>query len=72
MAFPPTHEMHRRRFSRNVGLGLVLLAFVALVFALTVVKVTRGDPMKAYDHVPSAGHLPKDETAPGAGAEAKP
>ena len=61
MAFPPTHELHKRRFSRNVGLGLALAAFVALVFALTVVKVTRGDPMKGYDHTPSAGHLPAQE-----------
>jgi hypothetical protein len=46
MAFPPTHELHKRRFSRNLGVGLTLAAFVALVFALTVVKVTRGDPMQ--------------------------
>lgn len=51
MAFRPTHELHKRRFSRNLGLGLTLAAFVALVFALTVVKVTRGDPMQGYDHV---------------------
>lgn len=51
MSFRPEHEIYRRRFSRNVGLGLTLLAFVALVFALTVVKVTRGDPMQAFDHV---------------------
>ena len=50
MAFPTEHEIHRRRFSRNLGVGLVLLAFVALVFALTVVKVTRGDPMHEFDH----------------------
>jgi hypothetical protein len=50
MAFPPTHELHKRRFGRNLGLGLTLAAFVALVFALTVVKVTRGDPMQGYDH----------------------
>ncbi len=50
MAFKPEHEMHRRRFSRNLGVGVVLLGFVALVFALTVVKVTRGDPMAGYDH----------------------
>jgi len=42
--------MHRRRFSRNLGLGLTLAAFVVLVFALTVVKVMRGDPMKGVDH----------------------
>ena len=46
-----THELHDRRKSRNVGLGLTLVAFVAIVFALTVVKVTRGDPMQAFDHV---------------------
>ncbi len=46
-----THELHDRRKSRNVGLGLTLVGFVAIVFALTVVKVTRGDPMQAFDHV---------------------
>ncbi|MDJ0637520.1 MAG: hypothetical protein QNJ20_01700 [Paracoccaceae bacterium] len=46
-----THELHDRRKSRNVGVGLVLVGFVAIVFALTVVKVTRGDPMQAFDHV---------------------
>ncbi len=51
MTFRPEHELHKRRFGRNVGLGLVLAAFVALVFALTVVKVKRGDPMQGYDHV---------------------
>ncbi len=51
MAFPPTHDLHKRRFSRNLGVGLTLVAFVALVFALTVVKVKRGDPMQGYDHV---------------------
>lgn len=51
MTFRPEHELHKRRFSRNLGLGLTLAAFVGLVFALTVVKVTRGDPMQGYDHV---------------------
>jgi hypothetical protein len=50
MTFRAEHEMHKRRFGRNLGLGLTLAAFVALVFALTVVKVTRGDPMQGYDH----------------------
>jgi hypothetical protein len=58
MAFKPEHEMHRRRFSRNLGVGLVLVAFVALVFALTVVKVTRGEPMQGYDHQASPDLLP--------------
>lgn len=47
--------MHQRRFSRNVGLGLVLAAFVALVFVLTVVKVSNGDRMHADDGKKSKG-----------------
>lgn len=46
-----THELHERRKSRNIGLGLTLVGLVAVVFGLTVVKVTRGDPMQAFDHV---------------------
>ncbi len=46
-----THELHDRRKSRNIGVGLTLVGFIAVVFALTVVKVTRGDPMQAFDHV---------------------
>ena len=34
------HEIHRRRWSRNLGLGAVLGAFVALIFGLTVVKIS--------------------------------
>ncbi|SEM97473.1 hypothetical protein SAMN04488103_102600 [Gemmobacter aquatilis] len=51
MAFKPEHEIYKRRFGRNLGLGLVLAGFVALVFGLTVVKVTNGDPMQGFDHV---------------------
>ncbi|PLL11385.1 hypothetical protein C0V75_15225 [Tabrizicola sp. TH137] len=50
MAFPPEHEIHRRRFGRNIGVAVTLALFIVLVFALTVVKVTRGDPMQAFDH----------------------
>ena len=38
----PTHDLHNRRFGRNVGVAVVLVAFIGLVFALTVVKVTSG------------------------------
>ncbi|OYW58103.1 MAG: hypothetical protein B7Z10_06405 [Rhodobacterales bacterium 32-66-7] len=58
MEFRPVHDLHKRRFSRNLGLGLTLAAFVALVFALTVVKVTRGDPMEGYDHTVQPSALP--------------
>jgi hypothetical protein len=33
------HELHRRRLSRNIGLGIALLSFVVLVYGMTVVKV---------------------------------
>jgi len=42
------HELHRRRLSRNVGLGVVLLLFVGLVYAITVVKV--GEIPNAIPH----------------------
>ncbi len=58
MAFKPTHEMHQRRFGRNVGLGVVLGAFVVLVFALTVAKVTGGDPMSAVSGGQATGAAP--------------
>jgi len=37
------HELHQRRKGRNVGVGLMLAAFVILVLALTFVKITGGD-----------------------------
>ncbi|WP_203228075.1 hypothetical protein [Roseovarius dicentrarchi] len=43
MSFPKQHEIHTRRFSRNLGLGLVLAAFVALIFGLTVAKVSQDE-----------------------------
>ncbi|MEL6171355.1 MAG: hypothetical protein AAFQ04_01300 [Pseudomonadota bacterium] len=43
MSLSRQHEMHNRRFSRNLGLGIVLAAFVALVFGLTMVKVKTDD-----------------------------
>lgn len=60
MNFRPTHELHTRRFSRNLGVGLTLVAFIILVFALTVVKVTRGDPMQAFDHTIRPEMAPND------------
>jgi len=43
MSFKPAHEIHQRRFGRNLGVALVLAAFIFVVFGLTVVKVTGGD-----------------------------
>lgn len=51
MAIGREHELHSRRFSRNLGVGLCLAGFIAIVFGLTVVKVRSGAPMEAFDHV---------------------
>ncbi len=64
MTLRPTHELHARRFGRNLGLGLVLGGFVVVVFALSIVKITRGEPMQAFDHVAR----PELATAAGAAA----
>ena len=36
MPLQAEHELHRRRSGRNIGLALVLAAFVALVFGLSI------------------------------------
>ncbi len=59
MSFPPEHEIFRRRFGRNLGLGLTLAAFVLLVFGLTVVKVTQvGHMLAAEKAATAAGKAP--------------
>ena len=52
MAIHRDHELHLRRWGRNLGLGLVLAAFVVIVFGLTLVKVSRQD---ANGNPPAAG-----------------
>lgn len=44
MAITKLHDVHNRRRSRNVGLGLALGIFVVLMIGLTVAKVTVLDP----------------------------
>lgn len=50
MTIRAEHALHRRRLGRNAGLGLALAAFVALVFALTMVKLGRGGLIEGFDH----------------------
>ncbi|MFW8637084.1 cytochrome C oxidase assembly protein [Cribrihabitans pelagius] len=40
MALRKDHDLHKRRFGRNLGVGVLLAAFVVLILALTMVKVT--------------------------------
>ncbi len=58
---PDSHEIFGRRRSRNVGLGLVLGAFVLLVFAVTMVKLTEGQSMQGFDHSLRPSLLPPAE-----------
>jgi len=54
MTIKVEHEIHTRRWGRNLGLGLILAALVVIVFGLTVVKVLQlGDVARfeGYDHV---------------------
>ena len=44
-------EISKRRNSTNIVLGLILAIFVMLIFSVTVVKLSNGDNMQAYDHV---------------------
>lgn len=53
MAIKVEHELHERRKGRNFGVLGLLLAFVAIVFGLTVVKVVElGNARKfeSFDH----------------------
>ncbi|MFT6932279.1 MAG: hypothetical protein ACJAXT_000973 [Paracoccaceae bacterium] len=50
MPISQTHEIHQRRFGRNVGVALCLIGFMAIVFGLTIAKVWSGASMEAFDH----------------------
>lgn len=50
MAIKVEHEIHQRRFGRNLGVGLLLVAFALLVFGLTIAKVSGGGSIEAFDH----------------------
>ena len=51
MALRVEHELHHRRAGRNKGVALVLIAFIAVVFGLTVVKISTIGPVQGFDHV---------------------
>lgn len=50
MAITKDHDLHKRRAGRNLGVALVLVAFGALVFGLTIAKVSGGGAIQAFDH----------------------
>lgn len=61
MALAKEHEIHTRRGGRNLGVGLSLLAFVVIMFGLSVVKVTSFGPTEAFDHVARPALIPIEE-----------
>lgn len=62
MSFRPDHEIYKRRFSRNLGVGLTLAAFVAAVFAMTVVKVSEAGPIAGAVPAVKAGVAAPEKT----------
>ena len=44
-----THDLHKRRFGRNLGVALSLVLLRAIVFGLTVAKDREGASMEADD-----------------------
>lgn len=61
MALTKTHELHERRFGRNVGVSLSLVVFVAVLFGLTVVKLSDTGPTEGFDHVVRPQMVPSAE-----------
>lgn len=58
MPITQTHELHERRFGRNLGVALCLVGFIVIVFGLTVAKIRQGASMEAFDHVPRVSVTP--------------
>ena len=48
MIIKEEHELHRRRRGRNLALGGVLVGFVLLIFAVTIVKLSSGQMIQGY------------------------
>lgn len=64
IGFRPPHEIYKRRFGRNLGVGLLLVGFVAIVFGLTVVKVTQVGAVQGFDHVLRPELIPEPQVKP--------
>lgn len=50
MSFPEQHDLHKRRFGRNVGLGLALMGLIVVIFSLTIAKVESDGELTRTDH----------------------
>ncbi|MFO6464604.1 hypothetical protein ACK8OR_09440 [Jannaschia sp. KMU-145] len=45
------HEVHKRKRTSNFGILGVLLAFIVIVFGITVAKIQTGGFSEGFDHV---------------------
>ncbi|GIT91038.1 hypothetical protein JANAI62_14930 [Jannaschia pagri] len=52
------HEVHLRRKGRNFGVLGVLLAFIVIVFGVTVAKIQTGGFSEGFDHVARPALVP--------------
>jgi len=57
MAIHPEHELHARRKSRNMALGLVLGGLIVMIFAVTLVKLSKpqNEDIYAPNYIPATG-----------------
>ena len=55
------HELHGRRRGRNFGLLAVLLAFIVIIFGVTIVKIRTGGFSEGFDHVARPAIIPAEE-----------
>ena len=44
-------QVHKSKTAVNIGLGLILIAFVILIFSVTIVKLSSGNTIQGFDHV---------------------
>ena len=54
MAIHPEHELHSRRKGRNMAMGLILGGLVAMIFAVSIVKLSQqqSEDIYAPNYVP--------------------
>ncbi|MBL1437617.1 MAG: cytochrome C oxidase assembly protein [Rhodobacteraceae bacterium] len=55
MAIQREHELHSRRRGRNVAMGLILGGLVAMIFAVSIVKLSQSqsEDSTAPNYVPA-------------------
>ncbi|MEM1236681.1 MAG: hypothetical protein AAGI10_06910 [Pseudomonadota bacterium] len=57
-----TSDVHEKRFSRNMGVGLCLAAFIVLMFGLSAVKIRQAGATEGFDHVARPALIPAEES----------